>query len=305
MNITTRKPNFFIIGAPKCGTTSLAYWLSEHPQIYFSPVKEPFFFSSDVFQNFSSWEEYLGLFADANEDHRAIGEGSTHYLFSRVAVQRIEEAFEDPKYVVVVRDPVDMAYAFHQQQIYGLNENIKDFEKAWRLSPERRAGKQVPPSCQSPMLLDYQNFCLVGEQIERLYAVVPKGRVLILKLDDFRVDSQKEYLKVLRFLNLEDDGRQNFQVYNQAKRWRHKWQGRIVRGLSKFINEIKYKRQTLPRKSLGVVDFLKQKTLINDQRPKLTPAFEFELRAFYRDDVSLLSHLLNEDLLNFWHYNDE
>lgn len=305
MNKIIRKPNFFIIGAPKCGTTSLAAWLIEHPQIYFSPIKEPFFFSSDVFQSYSSWGEYLGLFEDANEDHIAIGEGSTHYLFSQIAVRDIEEAFEEPKYIVIVRDPVDMAYAFHQQQIYGLNEDIQDFEKAWRLSPERRAGKQVPTSCQSPILLDYQNFCLIGEQIERLVAVVPKERVLILKLDDFRIDSRKEYLKVLRFLGLEDDGKENFQVYNQAKRWRYRWQGRIVRALSKFINEIKYKRQLLPRKSLGVVDFLKQKTLISDQRPKLTPAFEQELRAFYRDDVTLLSRLLEEDLLTLWHYNDE
>jgi len=298
------KPNFFIIGAPKCGTTSLAQWLSEHPQVYFSLVKEPFYFSEDIYQNFSSWDEYLKLFSFVKAHHLAIGEGTTHYLFSAAAVKEIERRINDPKYIVMVRNPVDMAYALHQQQVYGLNEDVLDFEQAWHLSPQRRKGERVLENCQSPLLLDYQEFCLLGKQVERLFDTVPRERVLLLKLDDFREDSRKEYLKVIHFLNLEDDGREDFPVYNQAKRWRNRWQGKIVRALSKFISILKFKHRILPEKSLGIINFLKKKTIVNDQRSPLSPDFRKELLYFFKEDIKLLSELMGEDLSGLWGFNE-
>src|SRR5579871_6019552 len=59
------KPNFFIIGAPKCATTSMAAWLAAHPYIFMSPKKEPHFFNTDERQEVSDLEEYMRLFQDA------------------------------------------------------------------------------------------------------------------------------------------------------------------------------------------------------------------------------------------------
>jgi Sulfotransferase family len=70
---TMIKPNFFILGAPKCGTTSLAVWLSEHPHIYM-PQKEPHFFNTDHRRFLNSRVGYERLFAGANERHRVVGE---------------------------------------------------------------------------------------------------------------------------------------------------------------------------------------------------------------------------------------
>src|ERR1700761_4886436 len=103
-------PNFFVVGAPKAGTTSLYNYLDQHPQIYMSPVKEPCFFASEVRpeafrrdyrryvirQNsgrkgqkrfsglISEWKDYLSLF-DQAEGYRAVGEASVCYLWSASA----------------------------------------------------------------------------------------------------------------------------------------------------------------------------------------------------------------------------
>jgi hypothetical protein len=87
-----RWPNLFIVGAPKCGTTSLYEWLKGHPDIHMSPFKEPCYFARDL-----AWEEsgyylrhgvdrarYLELFEDAGAATR-VGEASTRYLYSRDA----------------------------------------------------------------------------------------------------------------------------------------------------------------------------------------------------------------------------
>src|SRR3954453_4619773 len=83
-----RRPDFFIVGAPKSGTTSLYDWLDGHSQVYMSPVKEPFYFCGDVqgglrrLYSYPADEvRYLELFADARTDQMS-GEASTRYLVS-------------------------------------------------------------------------------------------------------------------------------------------------------------------------------------------------------------------------------
>jgi hypothetical protein len=84
-----RKPTFFIIGAPKCGTTSLAAWLGTHPDAFMSPTKEPDFFNTDDRQGVTSLSEYEELFREARNNHIAVGEASVWYLSSSHAVHNI------------------------------------------------------------------------------------------------------------------------------------------------------------------------------------------------------------------------
>src|SRR3954464_7011750 len=92
-----RRPDFFIVGAPKSGTTSLYDWLDRHPQVYMSPVKEPFYFCPDVHGGLrrlytypKDEARYLELFADARPD-QTCGEASTRYLVSQQAARRVAE----------------------------------------------------------------------------------------------------------------------------------------------------------------------------------------------------------------------
>lgn len=289
-------PNFFIIGAPKCGTTSLAAWLAEHPNIYMSPIKEPLFFSQDIG---NCWRygkaAYERLFNKVESIHTAIGEASTTYLFSKIAIPIIEQELSGARYIVMVRNPVDMAYSLHEQQLRSFNENIEDFRQAWKLAPERRAGRHVPPGCKDPIWLDYPSWCRLGEQLERLYSIVPEERVLVLVLDDMKENPRREYLKVLEFLGVPDDGRQAFPVYNPAREWRSRRVGRLVRALARGVAWSKHVKGLLPKRSLGIVNRLQAWNARQRPRPPLPPDLRAELEAYFAEDVRKLERLLGRE----------
>jgi len=117
-------PNFLIIGASKCGTTALYYYLKQHPEISFSDLKEPKYFSS-VNESFphngigdrsvdkyviKSLTEYKALFADI--DNKRVGEASpdTLYFFDKTA-SHIKEILGDVPIIVMLRNPVKRAFS--------------------------------------------------------------------------------------------------------------------------------------------------------------------------------------------------
>src|SRR4051812_34789639 len=116
-------PNFFIVGAPKCGTTALYSYLRQHPDVFMPRRKEPKFFATDL--DCGSPREgryfvrdrdaYLSLFASAGAASR-IGEATPHYLYSAVAAQGIKEFCGEVKIIALVRDPVELMYSYHRQR---------------------------------------------------------------------------------------------------------------------------------------------------------------------------------------------
>ena len=74
----TARPNFFIVGAPKCGTTALSHYLRQHPRIFFSLPKEPHYFATDLprYRMVTHEPAYLEYFRGAGPQHTAVGEGS-------------------------------------------------------------------------------------------------------------------------------------------------------------------------------------------------------------------------------------
>jgi hypothetical protein len=143
----THLPNFFLVGAPKTGTTSLYHYLKQHPDIYLSAVKEPCFFASEMRpDNFSQefatsirlssqnllkyldgpmsgpnpggiitdWSHYLELFKNVSTE-TAIGEASVCYLWSATAAGNIHARIPHAKIVVILRDPVERAFSQYLQ----------------------------------------------------------------------------------------------------------------------------------------------------------------------------------------------
>jgi hypothetical protein len=196
----------------------------------------------------------------------------------------------------MLRNPVEMAYSLHEQQIHSFNEKERDFLTAWRLSPERRAGRQVPAGCKDPLLLDYQALCKLGEQLDRLYRAVPCKRILVLFLDDIKENPRQEYLKVLDFLGLPDDGRTEFPVYNPAKEWRNPLLGRMLRRLAKGVARAKHVKGILPKRSLGIVRALQNSAIHYRPRLSMPADVHRELLAFYEEDIRKLESLLGRAL---------
>jgi len=286
-----KKPNFFIIGAPKCGTTSLVSWLADHPNIYMSPVKEPCFFNRDGLYKIETVEEYEALFACAGPEHLAVGEASTHYLYSREAVPRIVEYNPEARFIVCIRNPIEMVQALHAERVWQGRETIKDFEKAWRLQDERRLGKHIPKTVRKdPQRLQYGAYCRLGEQLSRLYSLVPKERVLVIVLDDMAENPRNAYQKVLAFLGVPDDGRNEFPVLNRRKAVRWTFLSLLIRYAGNA------KRAVGLNQRMGIGSRLRSLNRLPAQRSPLSPELKDELTAYFQDDIHLLEELLDRDL---------
>jgi hypothetical protein len=284
-----RRPHFFILGAPKCGTTSLAAWLAAHPRI-FIPVKEPHYFNTDEARVFTSLAAYERLFRRAGERHVAIGDASVWYLYSTAAVANIEAYNPASRYIVLLRDPLAMAPSLHEQMVFAGVEPIADFARAWAMQEERRAGRALPGNMAQPRRLIYGDACKLGAQLARLYERVARERVLALLLEDVQADPRRVYLRVLDFLGVGDDGRSDFPVHNTAK-------ARIVPGLAKAnLAAYRLKRALGIERSFGILDRLDELTSVSRPRPKLAPALARELARYFAADVQHLAALLDRDL---------
>ncbi len=291
-----KKPNFFIIGAPKCGTTSLVRWLELHPNIYISPNKEPRYFDRDLAQRFRMTErEYLSLFSRAENHHLAIGEATVWYLYSNLAVPTIEKEIGQVRYIVLVRNPVDMAYSLHEQFFIDQIEPIADFEKAFKESSNRRVGKNAGRWIREPRLLDYQAVCNLGSQLERLTQWIPPERLLILLLDDIKKSPRIEYLKVLNFLGLPDDGLNNFQVFNPAKRVRSATLQKLIIILRKAELVTRARMGLAPKNSV-IIRALNRINKDPRKREPLPAELRCELELCFESEIKKLGEILKRDL---------
>lgn len=282
-----KKPNVFILGAPKCGTTSLANWLAEHPQVYFSPIKEPGFFNYDYgIRRPWGLAQYERLFAGADSPHLAVCEATTSYLYSRMAVPAILAYVESPKFVVMLRHPVQMVPSLHEQSMFNGDEDEPDFERAWALQRERLYGANLPKNCRDPQLLQYGPLCKLGEQLERLYRLVPRERVHVIHLEDMQADPCGEYGQLLDFLGLDEVGRQHFPVANRAKVRRLPWVMNAVRRINEMVHSM-----GMPPVRLGLTSFLYYK--LRKERPRVSLKMQTieMLERYFAEDLRLLKKL--------------
>lgn len=200
------EPNFFVIGAPKSGTTFLCQYLTRHPQVLFSTTKEPHFFNTDFTHGKLHPESTLNTYLEKNyqseDKFSCVGEGSTTYLYSKTAVKNILQYRPDAKFVTLLRDPVQMCYSLHAE-IFPEIETERVFEKAWKLQQKRRRGEEVPKNCKYPELLQYKEFCSIGSQTERVMGLVKPENLLILSFDDLVNKTDSVHQKLCKFLNID------------------------------------------------------------------------------------------------------
>jgi hypothetical protein len=268
----------------------MADWLAGHPSIYMSPIKEPNFFNTDDRQLVATLDAYEELFREAREDHVAIGEASVWYLSSSDAVQNILGYNPEARFIVQLRNPIEMAPALHSEMVLSGHESVRDFRAAWDLQEERRQGRRLPTLSWAKRRLDYGKACALGAQVERLLSLVSKKRVLFVLLDDIVEDPRTEYLRVLQFLGVGDDGRTEFAVSNRARtvRW-----PRLPRSL--FII-VQLKRRLRINLKLGLWRKVAVANEFESPRPPPSPETKSILRTYFWSDVEHLSELLNRDL---------
>lgn len=294
-----KKPNFFIVGAPKCGTTALSEYLRDHRNIFVSQPKEPHFFSTDLNRLclVNDVEHYEKLFRDATDEHVAVGEASTGYLFSDCALENIRAYAPESKLVAMLRNPVDMVHAWHAQRLFATDEDETDFEAAWRLQDRRTEGNDVPRKCRHVKLLMYREIGMLGAQMAHVYEVFPREQVLAILFDDFVADTKRVYEETLDFLGVPQDGRVEFPRINENRRHRLRWLGEFtqnppapVRAVTKLVKRVTGKGE------LGFLNPLRDLNRLREGREPLRPEFGDELREAFAEDVATLSKLLGRNL---------
>ena len=294
------KPNFFIVGAPKCGTTALYEYLRPHPSIFMPRVKEPHFFAKDLgaYPRIKTLEEYAGIFAESTEKHLRIGEASVYYLRSSIALPGIREFNPDARIIAMFRNPVEMVHSLHSQLLYVAEENERDFEAAWRLQERRSRGLDLPPGSRGAFLVQYGQVGQFGTQTQRLLSVFPRSQVKLILFDDFTASPQKVYDEVIDFLGIPHDNRNAFPRINDNKRARVTWLRTFARKPPPVLRDaIRNLKQAVGAEGISAV---KKKIVdlntVKERRRPLSPEFRAELVEMFREEVALLSRLLNRDL---------
>jgi len=193
-------PDFFLVGAPKAGTSALHAALAQHPQLYLSPVKEPKYFLCDGApptanqrgpgdaHSAQEWiwrrDRYEALF-DAAPPGSVRGESTPFYLYDRDAHARIAQRVPDARIVAIVRDPVDRAYSNWMHLWSDGLEPEADFARAWALEDERIASGYAP-------FWHYRRLGLYGEQIASLRTYFQKGGFMFLA-DSWGTQSEEQW----------------------------------------------------------------------------------------------------------------
>ena len=224
-------PDFFVVGAPRCGTTALSRYLSQHPQVCFSKPKEPHYFARIDARHLQGAEwrsEYARFFAHYHEGHRAVGEGSVSYLYFEETLEHITRINPQARLVAMLRNPLEMLPSYHLRMLFILEEDVEDFARAWGLQEARARGEHVPKLCTDPRLLLYGEIGRLGEQVDRMLRIAGREKCLVLLYDDFVRDPRSVYRQVLRFTGLDDDGRTEFPRRQSSKHYRHRWLQRLL-----------------------------------------------------------------------------
>jgi len=305
------KPNLFIVGAAKAATTSLHVYLSAHPDVYMSPIKEPNFFSKDICceyftesfrkknnfnidaylskkklksrhaaYNIRELYQYLKLYRDIRNERYA-GESSVSYLYSQVAAEEIYRFNPEAKIIIVLRNPIERAFSH------------------WLM--DLRSGIAIESSFIGAVLEDYSQakkgwgvshlyieLGLYYKQVKRYIDRFPKDNVIILLFDELKSNPENFFKKLFEFLDISPLKINAHKRENVASLPKYPNFTRVIQLLNINI---------LAKMILPSFVIISLKNMINSKRmPKLSKRDKDFLYQFFREDIQKLEGLIGEDL---------
>jgi len=309
MTTPTGFPDFFVVGAPRCGTTSLCRYLANHPQICFSRPKEPHYFARlDGLPAESELQSHYieRYFGHRNDRHNLAGEGSVSYLYLPEAIERIRHFNPAARFIVMLRNPLSMLPSYHLKMRFLLQEDEVDFAVAWRLQEARARGEQLPKRCLDPRALMYGEVVKYGAHLERLFNAAGRERTHVIVFDDFVADPLAMYRGVLEFLQVDYDGRTLFKRRYESRMYRYRWLQQlfflpVARGGARIdtAHRVKRKYKHGGKKKGNWITRLTSWNTVSAAPVPLTPDMRAAVSEYLRADNELLGRLLQRDL-RFW-----
>jgi hypothetical protein len=289
------KPDFFIVGAPKCGTTALFRYLAAQPAVFIPELKEPNYFCKDVYGHgaVATAAEYEALFCPA-QPHALTGDASVMYLYSKVAIGQVMAHNANAKIIVMLRNPIEAARSMHAFQLSHEQEDVGDFEQAWRLQEPRLEGQHLPPRWPYPHLKQYGALYCYAPQVRRLLAQAPREQCLFLLFEEFFADPSRQFARVLEFLGLPPDpDRTAFPVVNQTAAVRSTRLERLLRQSPPALLPL---RRAAHAVGFHPVRALRRINRVAGRKPPLRELFRAELTQYFSGDVAELEQLLGRSL---------
>lgn len=283
-----RKPNLFIVGTPKSGTTALYNFLKQHPQVFMTPAKEPFYFSTEApKRKVFSLDDYLQLFKDA-ENEKIIGEASTNYIYFESALEGICEFNPDAKIIIMLREPVDFLYSFYHHTLRN-GKQCQNFDDWLEQQRQKSSDKLLPER------IKYEKY------VQRWISFFGSEQVKVVIYEDFKSDNVFWYQNVLKFLGVDASFVPEFNQHNQAKQPRFKY-------INRFLKQSKvtgYLRKVIPYRIWNkFTTLIDKKLLLKEEKSKpIDHHRELQLKRKYKPEVEKISKLLDIDLVEKWGYN--
>ena len=200
-------PDFILIGAQKCGTSSLYRYLSEHPEVLAASRKEVHFFNRNWRRGLPWYRAHFPRRVELNQAGRRLqtGEATTLYLCDAQVPERIAGCMPDARFIVLLREPVSRAYShYHHERRKG--RESRTFPEA--VAAEMRA--HVPPADDR----SYLSRGLYANQLESWFQVFPRSQFLIMKAEDLFERPADVYGRALEFLGLREFLPRDFPVHN-------------------------------------------------------------------------------------------
>lgn len=295
-------PNVFLVGAPKCGTTSLTRYLAPHPQVFICTPRETFHFCTDLDvhpgMRIADRRAYVKLFEPAG-DAGAIIDASVWHLYSTQAAANIHESAPDAKIIIMLRNPVDMMWSLHGWFLYTAAEDILDFREAVAAQDDRRAGRRLPSDPVAPRALQYTDVVTYSPQVQRYLDRFNRDRVKIILFDDLIADTPGVYRSVLEFIGVDPSFEPDFKVHGAAKEIRNP-------GIKQLL-----RRHRWLRVSLGRIMPMNMRGRIGRSLAKLRPdtpqreqsmdlALRRQLIEQFHPEIDRLSALIGRDLSHWF-----
>ncbi len=279
--------DFFIVGAPKAGTTSLYHYLNEHPQVEMSSQKEPDYFSDKAINEqgmyygknrVNTLDKYESLFVQ--KESVVYGEGSVSYLFYDNVAEDIKKYNPNAKIIIMLRNPIERAFS-HFLMDYRLGLIRDSFENVI-------ANKSKHKNAH----LFYQQYIEVSKyttQIQRYLDFFEKDSILFIDYDDFKKNVSETVDKVYNFLNISTDFAANINTkYNAFTMPKNK----IIRFIYSFVFLRKILTFLFP---IYLVRNIRGFLFKEDEKPELLKETRVLLGKIFNDDIRKLEEVLGKD----------
>ncbi len=308
-NCNKRKVNFFMVGAAKCGTTSMFRYLLQHPDVTWGEIKEPEFFSTKYvnlphkgpkakeFDEVRTYriEDYEFLYRNVGAE-KIIGDASTTYIYHEQCADDIKKYNPDAKILIMLRNPAVRAFSAYMHMKRDQCEK-ESFLDVYNQSNERVKMNYVG-------LFDYAGRSLYADRVEHYINIFGKDKVKVIVLEEFEKDKDKVMDELCDFLEISHFKFDLSRNYNVSGESLNKRKTRMIENMHMIFNQLipKRIRYRIPQNlRWGIREFFYKKGRgDNIVKVQMTDDERKIILSNYLEDIKKLEIVLGRKL-ECWH----